>query len=345
MVLSWSLMWNNTSRFQALLWTRAWRWVPFLDTAWWRHQMETFAPLLAICAGESPTQRPVTWSFDVYFGLRPNKRLSKQSWGWWFETQSRPLWRHRNGSVTLQESRIITITRLFVQQAICMAELLTKSITQPCEFPRHFVVVPWQNWWIPHTCRDVLFDVQLAYHYSDSKWARWRLKSPTYRLFAQPFVQAQIKESIKAPCHWPFWGESTDDKGPVTRKIFPFADVIMWTIFYTSWLYVCIAAFDLRIPIIRHLMFSCDKAALGVVQSVCLSVCLSVRLSVRHTFVTMFPSSYHHEIFRSYYQWQMWRPCKRSEVKGQGHRGHNPTEPFPDCNSSLNSHMMMKWCI
>ena len=83
--------------------------------------------------------------------------------------------------------------------------------------------------------------------------------------------------------------------------------------------------------------------------SVCLSVRLSVRPSVCHTFLTMFPSSYHHEIFRSYYQWQKWRPCKRSrsEVKGQGqgHRGHNPTLPFPDCNSSLNSRMMMKWCI
>ena len=46
-----------------------------------------------------------------------------------------------------------------------------------------------------------------------------------------------------------------------------------------------------------------------------LSVCLSVRLSVCHTFLTMFPSSYHHEIFRSYYQWQKWRPCKRSRSK------------------------------
>ena len=33
-------------------------------------------------------------SFAVLFDLRPNKRLSKQSWGWWFETPSRPLWRH-----------------------------------------------------------------------------------------------------------------------------------------------------------------------------------------------------------------------------------------------------------
>ena len=61
--------------------------------------------------------------------------------------------------------------------------------------------------------------------------------------------------------------------------------------------------------------------------SVCPSVCLSVCLSVCHTFFTMFPSSYHHKIFRSYYQWQKWRPCKwsRSEVKGQGHRGQHPT--------------------
>ena len=46
--------------------------------------------------GEFPAQRPVTRSFDVFFDLHPNKRLSKQWWGWWFETQSCPLWRHRN---------------------------------------------------------------------------------------------------------------------------------------------------------------------------------------------------------------------------------------------------------
>ena len=69
---------------------------------WWRHQMETFSALLAICArnspvtGEFPAQRPVTPSFDGFFDLRPNKRLSKQSWGWWFETYLPPLWRHSN---------------------------------------------------------------------------------------------------------------------------------------------------------------------------------------------------------------------------------------------------------
>ena len=69
---------------------------------WWRHQMETFSALLAICAGNSPvpgefpTQRLVTRSFDIFFDVHPNKRLSKQWWGWWFETPSCPLWRHRN---------------------------------------------------------------------------------------------------------------------------------------------------------------------------------------------------------------------------------------------------------
>ena len=50
---------------------------------WWRHQMEAFSALLAICAGnlpvtgEFPPQRPVTRSLDVFFDLSLNKRLSK----------------------------------------------------------------------------------------------------------------------------------------------------------------------------------------------------------------------------------------------------------------------------
>ena len=56
--------------------------------------METVSALLAICAGNSPVpgefpaQRPVTQGFDIFFDLRPDKRLSKQSRGWWFETPS-----------------------------------------------------------------------------------------------------------------------------------------------------------------------------------------------------------------------------------------------------------------
>ena len=144
----------------------------------------------------------------------------------------------------------------------------------------------------------------------------------------------------------------------------------------------------------------------------------SVRPSVCHTFLTMFPSSYHHEIFRSYCQRQKWLPyddetmqslvlvrrgallflaatkqlyewyflsvcpsvrlsvrlshlfdyvpiivsswnfqelshwtrvrsMQKVKVRGQRSRSQRsrPKFSFPDCNSSLNSHMMMKWYI
>ena len=60
--------------------------------------MKTFSALLALCEGNSlvtggfPSQK----GFDVFFDLRLNKRLSKQSRRWWFETPSHTLWRHCN---------------------------------------------------------------------------------------------------------------------------------------------------------------------------------------------------------------------------------------------------------
>ena len=93
----------------------------------WRHQMEAFSALLAICAGNSPvpaefpTKRPVTWSFGVFFDLRLNKGLSKQSGGWWFETPSRPLWRHSNvyGRRSRPQSSYFLRSPDFCPKAVC----------------------------------------------------------------------------------------------------------------------------------------------------------------------------------------------------------------------------------
>ena len=85
----------NVSRCLSIWWGRLWH--QKQRVSWWRHQMEPFFALLALCVGNSPVtgefpaQRPLTRSFDVFFDLRLNKRLSKQSWGWWFETPSRSL--------------------------------------------------------------------------------------------------------------------------------------------------------------------------------------------------------------------------------------------------------------
>ena len=62
----------------------------------------TFSALLALCAGNSPvtrefaTRSPVTPGLDIFFDLLVNKRLSKQSCGWWFDTPASSLWRHGN---------------------------------------------------------------------------------------------------------------------------------------------------------------------------------------------------------------------------------------------------------
>ena len=84
--------------------------------------MQTFSALLAVCVGNSPvtgefpTQRPVMRSSDVFFVLRPNVRLSKQSWCWWFETPSRPSWRHSNGR--LSKMKLVLSITFFICFAI-----------------------------------------------------------------------------------------------------------------------------------------------------------------------------------------------------------------------------------
>ena len=82
---------------------------------WWSYFMMTPSnwnvALQALCAGNSPvtgefpSQRPVTRSFDIFFELHLNIRLSKQSRRQWFETPLRSLWRHSNVTHILQGYR------------------------------------------------------------------------------------------------------------------------------------------------------------------------------------------------------------------------------------------------
>ena len=102
--------------------------------SWWRHQMETFSRLLALCAGHSsvtgefPSQRPVTRSFNVFFDLCLNKWLSKQSWGWWFETPPRSLWRYCNAAATLLCSLLQTDDDQFGFESSLLHETVSSCI-------------------------------------------------------------------------------------------------------------------------------------------------------------------------------------------------------------------------
>ena len=116
-----------------------WNLRPFVNVklfslnAWRRHQMETISSLLALCAwnspvnGEFPSQRPATRSLGVFFDLRPNKRLSKQSWCWWFETLSCPLWRQRNVYMVWPLTTNIGVTRV-IQSMVTTGEFFKTGI-------------------------------------------------------------------------------------------------------------------------------------------------------------------------------------------------------------------------
>ena len=149
--------------------------------SWWRHQMETFSALLALCAGNSPfsgefpTQRPVTRSFDVFFDLGLNKRLSKQSKHWWFETQSCSLWRHRNG---------------FQDTAISMT----------IGFPVKYSVLPWK---LTGRCFDS-FTAKIPTKFQ-SDWENTNLvaaKSSTH--LRDIYLSVLIFQGVKS-VHWTFW--------------------------------------------------------------------------------------------------------------------------------------------
>ena len=152
-----------------------------LYKAWWRHQMETFSALLAICAGNSPVsgefpaQRPVTRSFDVFVDVRVIKRLSKHWRGWWFETLSHPLWRHRNDGMAFYglpftdvNASIINDTPAVVSDLstslqshltsnqclgryrsifrTLVSRLLCKTLDSPLSFPSPIVCWDIKNW-------------------------------------------------------------------------------------------------------------------------------------------------------------------------------------------------------
>ena len=81
--------------------------------------------------GEFPSQRPVTQRFDVFFDLRLNKRLGKQSPGWWFETPSWSLWRHSNAPLGVR-NYIITpgnISMVRMQTFLIMWSLKVTACT------------------------------------------------------------------------------------------------------------------------------------------------------------------------------------------------------------------------
>ena len=162
---------------------------------WWRNQMETFSALLASCAwnspvpGEFPTQRPVTRNLDVFFDLRPNKRLSKQWWGWWFVTPSCPWW------------VIVMSNAIIVAGSSCCTRVYLNKFKQ-----YHYNDV------IMTTIASQITSLTVAYStvYSDADQRKHQSSA------SLAFVRGIHRGPVNCPHKW-----------PVTRKRFPSDDVIM----------------------------------------------------------------------------------------------------------------------
>ena len=99
------------------------------DVMKWKH----FPRYWPFCAGNSPvpgefpTQRAVTRSFNIFFGLRLNKRLRKQSWGWWFETLSRPLLCHCNVVILFIMGNLYQLATVIIFKPRCLDIDLTNN--------------------------------------------------------------------------------------------------------------------------------------------------------------------------------------------------------------------------
>ena len=165
------------------------------DVIKWEHFSHSW-PLWGESTGHRwiPPTKPVTQSFDVFFDLRLNKRLSKQSRRRWLGTSSRSLWRHSNDDVCWW--------RFFSKRNL-------KSIISV-----HLRSAPvWDRCWT---------NSGLLWHSDFSTALKWRhmglphlgLKSPAIQFPIEQLVQAYEKENFKTLHNCSFVGESASAGDP-----------------------------------------------------------------------------------------------------------------------------------
>ena len=138
--------------------------------------MESFSALLALCVGRSPVtgrfplQRPVTRGLDIFFDLCQNKLSNKQPRRWWFETPSRPLWRH------CDEALVYVCKSIYIYMCVHMCDDILFCI-HPCTC--HDAYAPKVAYFVSKWCRH---DVDLI----SSLLAIWEGK---YTLHKMPVMQ------------------------------------------------------------------------------------------------------------------------------------------------------------
>ena len=149
--------------------------------------METFSALLASCAenssvtSEFPEQRPVTWSFDVFFDLRQNQQLSKQWRHWWFEPPWRSLWHYCNGAHDCRHCRAFGMIAWR-----CGGKWFCLTVTVDSDMcgsiVRYISFARMQSWDLHFRDKDIRFVGSIRYQHNPTKTAYANIQS-WHRLF------------------------------------------------------------------------------------------------------------------------------------------------------------------
>ena len=169
-------------------------------------------PLLLL-TGEFPSQRPVTRSFDVFLDLHLNKRLSKQSRRGWLKTPSRSLWRHFNAHRFLWHVTPWWCNYSYTPHLQLQFNQTAVEVTVwegNCTHVFHNVDV------IMGTMASQITSLTIVYStvYSDADQRKHQSSA------SLAFVRGIHRGPVNSPHKW-----------PVTRKMFPFDDVIMFFVF------------------------------------------------------------------------------------------------------------------
>ena len=101
-------------------------------------------------------------------------------------------------------SKIVHFKWIFRTENCCPFIQISLYFILKCLIIRnHYLDQWWRNSTTPYGINRPQVNINITV---TSWWTRWPLKLLASRLFAQPFVPAQIKENIKAPHYWPLWG-------------------------------------------------------------------------------------------------------------------------------------------
>ena len=223
--------------------------------SWWRHQMETFSALLAICAenspvpGEFPAQRPVTrnlfslicvwindWVNNGEAGNLRRYRIHYDVTAMWISGPMQSPWKQWDFKaigvtwLSYYEKHNTAVTKWL---SFCRRQLSSKRI---------FVNEIYLN------ANENLDDIySFGFQLIPLHWRHNEHHGILIPLFLFPFVQTNIKENIKVCVPGFFrgihqWPADSPHKGPVTRKSFPSDNVIiishhwlrLWLSFFTG---------------------------------------------------------------------------------------------------------------